>query len=80
VVKEDKAVADAVRRNAAARPSADRAVRLAHQPAEPVAMTAGLRGLGDAAVLLLLKTIARPSSSGRSLRQQMQAGASWPAA
>ena len=54
VVKEDKAaVADAVRRNARGPAmSGDLAVRLARQPAEPVALTiAGLRGLGDAAVL-----------------------------
>jgi two-component system cell cycle sensor histidine kinase/response regulator CckA len=58
VVKEDKAaVADAVRRNARGPAmSGDLPVRLKHQPAEPVALTvAGLRGLGDAAVLLLLK-------------------------
>ncbi|HZC38299.1 MAG TPA: PAS domain-containing protein, partial [Sphingomicrobium sp.] len=57
VVKEDKvAVADAVRRNARGPAmSGDLAVRLAKQAAEPVALTiAGLRGLGDAAVLLLL--------------------------
>ncbi|HKP34217.1 MAG TPA: PAS domain-containing protein, partial [Sphingomicrobium sp.] len=58
VVKEDKAaVADAVRRNARGPAmSGDLAVRLTHQATEPVALTiAGLRGLGDAAVLLLLK-------------------------
>lgn len=66
VVKEDKAaVADAVRRYARgsaqrlspkASPSSDIAVRLKDQPGEPVALTiAGTRGLGDAAVLLLLK-------------------------
>jgi two-component system cell cycle sensor histidine kinase/response regulator CckA len=58
VVKEDKAaVADAVRRNTRGPAmSGDLAVRLARQPSEPVALTiAGLRGLGEAAVLLLLK-------------------------
>src|SRR6185312_4901212 len=58
VVKDDKAaVADAVRRNARGPAmSGDLAVRLVGQPTEPVALTiAGLRGLGDAAVLLLLK-------------------------
>jgi len=58
VVKEDKAaVADAVRRHARGPAmSGDLAVRLARSPKEPVALTvAGLRGLGDAAVLLLLK-------------------------
>ena len=58
VVKEDKAaVADAVRRNARGPAmSGDLAVRLAQQSSDPVALTiAGLRGLGDAAVLLLLK-------------------------
>jgi two-component system, cell cycle sensor histidine kinase and response regulator CckA len=58
VVKEDKAaVADAVRRHARGPAmSGDIAVRLARTPKEPVALTiAGLRGLGDAAVLLLLK-------------------------
>ena len=62
VVKEDKGVvADAVRRFARGnvqKPqiSGDIAVRLKAQPGEPVALTiAGTRGLGDAAVLLLLK-------------------------
>ena len=58
VVKEDKGpVADAVRRNARGPAmSGDLAVRLARQSSDPVALTiAGLRGLGDAAVLLLLK-------------------------
>ena len=56
VVKEDKApVADAVRRNARGPAmSGDLAVRLSGHSSEPVALTiAGLRGLGDAAVLLL---------------------------
>ena len=58
VVHEDKAaVSDLVRRYARG-PSAgsDMAVRLAARPEEPVALTiAGIRGLGEAAVLLSLK-------------------------
>ncbi len=55
VVREDKsAMADAVRRYAQGSASAgDVAVRLAAQPDEPVSLSlAGVRGLGDAAVLL----------------------------
>lgn len=73
VVKEDKAaVADAVRRNARGPAmSGDIAVRLARNPKEPVALTiAGLRGLGDAAVLLLLKD---NSEEAKLKRQVMQA-------
>jgi two-component system cell cycle sensor histidine kinase/response regulator CckA len=73
VVKEDKAaVADAVRRNARGPAmSGDLAVRLSRQPGEPVALTiAGLRGLGDAAVLLLLKD---NSEEAKLKRQVMQA-------
>ena len=78
VVKEDKgAVADAVRRNARGPAmSGDLAVRLAHQTAEPVAMTiAGLRGLGDAAVLLLLKDNSEEAKLKRQVAQatKMQA-------
>jgi two-component system, cell cycle sensor histidine kinase and response regulator CckA len=78
VVKEDKAaVADAVRRNARGPSmSADLPVRLAHQPAEPVALTvAGLRGLGDAAVLLLLKDNSEEAKLKRQIAQatKMQA-------
>jgi two-component system, cell cycle sensor histidine kinase and response regulator CckA len=78
VVKEDKAaVADAVRRNARGPSmSADLPVRLANQPAEPVAMTvAGLRGLGDAAVLLLLKDNSEEAKLKRQIAQatKMQA-------
>ncbi|MDP9056822.1 MAG: ATP-binding protein [Pseudomonadota bacterium] len=57
VVREDKAVlADAVRRFAQGPAGAgDLAVRLAAQPEEPVSMgLAGVRGLGEAAVLLSL--------------------------
>jgi two-component system cell cycle sensor histidine kinase/response regulator CckA len=72
VVKEDKAaVADAVRRNARGPAmSGDLAVRLSRQPAEPVALTlAGLRGLGDAAVLLLLKDNTEEAKLKRQVAQ-----------
>jgi len=72
VVKEDKApVADAVRRNARGPAmSGDLAVRLAGQSAEPVALTiAGLRGLGDAAVLLLLKDNSEEAKLKRQIAQ-----------
>nr|WP_246104867.1 response regulator [Sphingomonas xanthus] len=78
VVKEDKAaVADAVRRNARGPAmSGDFPVRLARQPGEPVALTvAGLRGLGDAAVLLLLKDNSEEAKLKRQIAQatKMQA-------
>jgi two-component system cell cycle sensor histidine kinase/response regulator CckA len=78
VVKEDKAaVADAVRRNARGPAmSGDLPVRLARQPGEPVALTvAGLRGLGDAAVLLLLKDNSEEAKLKRQVAQatKMQA-------
>jgi two-component system cell cycle sensor histidine kinase/response regulator CckA len=72
VVKEDKApVADAVRRNARGPAmSGDIAVRLARQPSEPVALTvAGLRGLGEAAVLLLLKDNSEEAKLKRQVAQ-----------
>jgi two-component system cell cycle sensor histidine kinase/response regulator CckA len=72
LVKEDKAaVADAVRRNARGPAmSGDLAVRLARQPSEPVALTiAGLRGLGDAAVLLLLKDNSEEAKLKRQVAQ-----------
>lgn len=72
VVKEDKAaVADAVRRNARGPAmSGDLAVRLAQQTAEPVALTiAGLRGLGDAAVMLLLKDNSEEAKLKRQVAQ-----------
>jgi len=72
LVKEDKApVADAVRRNARGPAmSGDLAVRLANQPSEPVALTiAGLRGLGDAAVLLLLKDNSEEAKLKRQVAQ-----------
>jgi two-component system cell cycle sensor histidine kinase/response regulator CckA len=72
VVKEDKGpVADAVRRNARGPAmSGDLAVRLVRQPSEPVALTiAGLRGLGDAAVLLLLKDNSEEAKLKRQVAQ-----------
>ena len=72
VVKEDKAaVADAVRRNARGPAmSGDLAVRLTYQPTEPVALTiAGLRGLGDATVLLLLKDNSEEAKLKRQVAQ-----------
>jgi two-component system cell cycle sensor histidine kinase/response regulator CckA len=72
VVKEDKAaVADAVRRNARGPAmSGDLAVRLTRQASEPVALTiAGLRGLGDAAVLLLLKDNSEEAKLKRQVAQ-----------
>ena len=78
VVKDDKAaVADAVRRNSRGPAmSGDLPVRLKHQPAEPVAMTvAGLRGLGEAAVLILLKDNSEEAKLKRQVAQatKMQA-------
>jgi two-component system cell cycle sensor histidine kinase/response regulator CckA len=72
VVKEDKApVADAVRRNARGPAmSGDLAVRLTRNSSEPVALTiAGLRGLGDAAVLLLLKDNSEEAKLKRQVAQ-----------
>jgi two-component system cell cycle sensor histidine kinase/response regulator CckA len=72
VVKEDKGtVADAIRRNARGPAmSGDLAVRLPHQPGEPAALTiAGLRGLGDAAVLLLLKDNSEEAKLKRQVAQ-----------
>ncbi len=72
VVREDKAaVADAVRRNARGPAmSGDVAVRLARQSPEPVVLTvAGLRGLGDAAVLLLLKDNSEEAKLKRQVAQ-----------
>ncbi len=72
VVKEDKAaVADAVRRNARGPAmSGDLAVRLGGRTGEPVALTiAGLRGLGEAAVLLLLKDNSEEAKLKRQVAQ-----------
>ena len=78
VVKEDKAaVADAVRRNARGPAmSGDLAIRLVSQKEEPVALTiAGLRGLGEPAVLLLLKDNSEEAKLKRQVAQatKMQA-------
>jgi two-component system, cell cycle sensor histidine kinase and response regulator CckA len=78
VVREDKAaVADTVRRFATGQAlTSDIAVRLAEQPDEPVALTiAGLRGLGEAAVLLSLKDNSEESKLKRQIAQasKMQA-------
>ncbi len=78
VVREDKAaVADMVRRFATGQAmTSDIAVRLAEQPDEPVALTiAGLRGLGEAAVLLSLKDNSEESKLKRQIAQasKMQA-------
>jgi two-component system cell cycle sensor histidine kinase/response regulator CckA len=56
--------------------SGDLAVRLSHQPAEPVALTiAGLRNLGEASVLLLLKDNSEEAKLKRQVAQatKMQA-------
>ena len=88
VVKEDKsAVADAVRRFAAARPpagltgqgpilTADVIVRLAQRPEEPVSLTvASAPGLGPAAVLLSLRDTGEETRLKRQVSQanKMQA-------
>ncbi|MDQ3140429.1 MAG: PAS domain-containing protein, partial [Pseudomonadota bacterium] len=78
VAKEDKAaVADAVRRNARGPAmSGDLPIRLKRHTGEPVALTvAGLRGLGDAAVLLLLKDNSEEAKLKRQVAQatKMQA-------
>jgi len=78
VVREDKGpVADAVRRLANGQPvTSDIAIRLRDQPEEPVALTiAGLRSMGDAAVLLSLKDNSEESKLKRQIAQasKMQA-------
>jgi two-component system, cell cycle sensor histidine kinase and response regulator CckA len=73
VLREDKAaVADAVRRHANGQPiKSDIAVRLVHQPDEPVALTiAGARGLGEAAVLLSIKDTSEESRLKKQVAQQ----------
>ena len=70
VVAEDKAaIAEAVRRHAGGRSSAgDLAVRLSARPDDNVSVgLVGVRGMGDAAVLLALKD----GGDDRDLRQQM---------
>jgi two-component system cell cycle sensor histidine kinase/response regulator CckA len=73
VVSEDQAVvADAVRRYAIGpQMSGDIQVRLRAQPDEPVSLNlAGIRGLGDAAVLLSLKDNSEESRLKRQVAQQ----------
>ncbi len=78
VVREDKAaLSDAVRRFAQGVASAgDVAVRLVHQPDEPVSLSlAGVRGLGEAAVLLSLSDSTEEARLKRQVAQatKMQA-------
>jgi two-component system cell cycle sensor histidine kinase/response regulator CckA len=78
VVREDQAVvADSVRRYAVGpQMSGDIAIRMRAQPDEPVALSmAGVRGLGDAAVLLSLKDNSEESKLKRQVAQatKMQA-------
>ncbi len=78
VVREDQAaVADAVRRFAVGpQMSGDIAVRMREQPDDPVALSlAGVRGLGEAAVLLSLKDNSEESKLKRQVAQatKMQA-------
>jgi two-component system cell cycle sensor histidine kinase/response regulator CckA len=78
VAREDQgAVADAVRRFAVGpQMSGDIAVRLREQPDEPIALSlAGVRGLGEAAVLLSLKDNSEESKLKRQVAQatKMQA-------
>ncbi|MDX3899913.1 MAG: response regulator [Sphingobium sp.] len=78
VVREDQAaVADSVRRFAVGpQMSGDIAVRMRDQPDEPVALSlAGVRGLGEAAVLLSLKDNSEESKLKRQVAQatKMQA-------
>ncbi len=78
VVREDQAaVADAVRRFAVGpQMSGDIAVRMRDQPDEPIALSlAGVRGLGEAAVLLSLKDNSEESKLKRQVAQatKMQA-------
>jgi two-component system, cell cycle sensor histidine kinase and response regulator CckA len=73
VVAEDQAVvADAVRRYAVgAQMSGDIQVRLRTQPEEPVSLSlAGVRGLGEAAVLLSLKDNSEEARLKRQVAQQ----------
>ncbi len=73
VVAEDKSpLSDAVRRHGRGpATSGDMAVRLKHQPAEPVSIgLAGVRGLGEAAVLL---SLADSSEENQLKRQVAQA-------
>lgn len=78
VIKEDKgALVDAVRRHAQGQSTAgDVAVRLRAAPEEPVSLSlAGVRGLGDGAVLLSLKDSSEEARLKREIAQatKMQA-------
>jgi two-component system, cell cycle sensor histidine kinase and response regulator CckA len=78
VVREDKgAVSDTIRRYAQGTPTAgDIAVRLASQPDDPVSLSlAGVRGLGEAAVLLGLTDSSEETRLKRQVAQatKMQA-------
>ncbi len=78
VVREDKAaLSDAVRRHGRGPASSgDMAVRLTHQPDEPVSMgLAGVRGLGEASVLLSLADSSEQTQLKRQVAQatKMQA-------
>ena len=78
VIREDKgALADAVRRYAQGSPaSGDVAIRLRAAPEEPVSLSlAGVRGLGDGAVLLSLKDSSEETRLKRQIAQatKMQA-------
>uniref|UniRef100_UPI003593D848 response regulator n=1 Tax=Blastomonas sp. TaxID=1909299 RepID=UPI003593D848 len=78
IVREDKgALADAVRRHASGQAMAgDLTVRLKNLPDEPVTLSlAGLRGMGDAAVLLSIKDNSEESRLKRQVAQasKMQA-------
>jgi two-component system, cell cycle sensor histidine kinase and response regulator CckA len=78
VIKEDKgALSDAVRRYAQGTPMAgDVAVRLRASPEEPVSLSlAGVRGLGEGAVLLSLKDSSEETRLKREIAQatKMQA-------
>ena len=78
VIREDKgALADAVRRYAQGSPAAgDMAVRLRASPEEPVTLSlAGVRGLGEGAVLLSLKDSSEETRLKRQIAQatKMQA-------
>lgn len=78
VIREDKgALADAVRRYAQGAPTAgDVAIRLRSSPEDPVSLSlAGVRGLGDGAVLLSLKDSSEETRLKRQIAQatKMQA-------
>lgn len=73
VIREDKgALADAVRRHAGGAPSsADLAVRPRDRPDEVLSLTlSGVRGLGEAAVMLSLKDTGEETKLKRQIAQQ----------